>query len=148
MKFTLNETVKSLVPETVLAQVQNGLDTEFSEAERRGEVDGGEKWKGKVRLGNKDGTKPTRYKIGRKTTSEWLLRENAPGRLVLLSIYMDSLEADCGTLSVAGLPDWAESWFKRLEAEAKKNAPAPAPKADVPSDVLCENEENLIPHPA
>lgn len=125
MKFVLNTTVAALIPESITDRVQNGVDTEFTAAHDAGLMDQSAKWRGSLKKGT--GDKPDAVKVRQTLKTKWELQANAPGKLILLSIYMDTIENEVGEMGVAALPDVVTRWFARLEAEAKKSAPAPAP---------------------
>jgi len=121
MKFTLNNTVAALVPEAIMVRVQNGVDTEFSAAVDAGNMEETAKWKGGFKAAK--GEKAAVVKISRALKTKWELQANGPGRLILLSVYVDQIENEIGELPLGGLPDRIQTWFKRLESEvAKDNA--------------------------
>lgn len=120
MVFTLNRTVTALVPEAILSRVQNGVDTAFSEAVNAGLLEEKSAWKGKLTRATE--TKGEAITVNRTLKSKWVLSGDAPGRFILLSVYLDKLEADCGPLGVASLPDFAVAWFSRLAHEVARSA--------------------------
>ena len=129
MRFNLNPSILALVPESILGRVQNGVDTEFSRAVDNGEMEEQSKWRGKVKAASSD--KPATIKVGRTLRSKWTLNHNAPGLLVLLSIHLTNIDAECGPMGIGSLPDFAVAWFAKLEREAaaeaaKKAAEAPS----------------------
>lgn len=111
MTYNLVSQVKELIPAEVLEQVQNGVDTAFSEAEKEGGL------KTKSRWTAKEGTKEV-LKIGNSTKRNWEVKKDAPGLFLLFAIGVENMVATCGSFSGKfPLPDSAVVWFKKLASK-------------------------------